>query len=328
MAKRISLCLAILCLLIVFTIAADCPAALHDSDVPRAGTFRPPADPNKARLWALGCAAVLMERNGTRHDVLNTGSFSEGNIKKWKDSLRRSWNVEDRDDLLMILKWLENEGHRKYFEADGKSTKVGVIAALRAFKNPDRLNELHVARKYYEKLGDKSLWGWDISRYICLCRWGYTIGFISEEEAWDKIMPAARLLQKRFVSWEELGENYLIGRRYWSEEQTRENEYLYTEAITRLLESRTSPWVTLSWNTDLGDGPVLGEPWSKGKSIIVGEDANTISAAIDMAQTNDTVYLPRGLYKESGIKLKDGIRLMGDGMGKPSYRATPMPAGS
>jgi Protein of unknown function (DUF1266) len=45
-------------------------------------------------------------------------------------------------------------------------------------------------------------------------------GYLAEDEAWEKIMPAAAKLHATFSSWKELGENYLIGREFWSYEQT------------------------------------------------------------------------------------------------------------
>ncbi|MHB0981407.1 MAG: DUF1266 domain-containing protein [Thermoleophilia bacterium] len=41
-----------------------------------------------------------------------------------------------------------------------------------------------------------SLLGWSFSRYVALCRWGYYIGYFSEEEAWTLTMPVAAMLQK------------------------------------------------------------------------------------------------------------------------------------
>ena len=34
-------------------------------------------------------------------------------------------------------------------------------------------------------------------------------------------MPAARALQSHFTSWRDLGENYLIGREFWSRSETQ-----------------------------------------------------------------------------------------------------------
>jgi hypothetical protein len=100
-------------------------------------------------------------------------------------------------------------------------------------------------------LGDKSLWGWDYSRDICLCRWGYMAGYITEEEAWKRIMAVARILQSKFASWEDLGRNYLIGRQFWSYKHTEEGEYLYEDAFMRLFDMPSSPWNKYPWDLPL-----------------------------------------------------------------------------
>jgi hypothetical protein len=114
--------------------------------------------------------------------------------------------------------------------------------------------QIEYAKKYYDELGEKSLIGWDYCRLIMLCRWGYMTGLISEEEAWEMIMPAATVLQKTFDSWEDLGKNYLIGRQFWSYRESRENGELYDEAFVRMLEMHSSPWNIYPWSMDLTKG--------------------------------------------------------------------------
>lgn len=99
-----------------------------------------------------------------------------------------------------------------------------------------------MVQRYHERLGKKSLLGWDYSRYISLCRWRYPVGYLSREEAWDHIMPVARTLQNTFDSWQQLGENYLIGREFWSLEETRKNGHLYAAAYQKLLNDQGGPW--------------------------------------------------------------------------------------
>ena len=106
--------------------------------------------------------------------------------------------------------------------------------------------------EYAPKLGGKSLIGWDYARFISLCRWGYACGFLTEEEAWDYIMPVADMLQKTFSSWADLGENYVIGREFWSYEQTQVSGAAIREAYESLLSSPTSPWQQNAWDMDLG----------------------------------------------------------------------------
>ena len=88
---------------------------------------------------------------------------------------------------------------------------------LRAFVSQLDANTAHsveMVQKYAAQLGSKSLLGFDLCRYVAVCRWGCLCGYLTEDEAWDKIMPVAAKLQATFSSWKELGQNYLIGREF------------------------------------------------------------------------------------------------------------------
>ena len=64
-------------------------------------------------------------------------------------------------------------------------------------------------------------------------------------------MPIARELQQAFDSWEELGKNYLIGRRFWSYKETIEDSHRYRAAYQILLDVDDSPWNLCPWEMDL-----------------------------------------------------------------------------
>lgn len=217
------------------------------------------------KAWALGCAAVLTERNHGWHDSLTPCRINERNIAKWKKILDNSWGINSRDGLFDTLGWIDREGHRRKFEALG--TFIQTLGeeehqkVLGKYKDDkEALQNIRIAKKYYKELGEKSLFGWDYSRYICLCRWGYLIGYISEEEAWAKIMPVARMLQNKFDSWKDLGQNYIIGRQFWSYKQTETKGYLYEDAYQRLLDMPSSPWNEYPWDMDLTDKETVSEP--------------------------------------------------------------------
>lgn len=213
------------------------------------------------KLWALGCSAVLIERNCRRHDLLGTVIRTERNIKKMKKFLVTSgWDIKNRADLFENLQWIKRGGHRRKFEGWGTYLKTlnpqQYEQALKASENnPNELQKIKITKEYYQKLGPKSLSGWDYSRYICLCRWGYMADYLSEEEAWELIMPVAEMLQKTFDSWEDLGQNYIIGRQFWSYEETQRNGYLYEDAYQRLLDMPSSPWNKYPWNMNLSYPP-------------------------------------------------------------------------
>src|SRR5947208_742465 len=126
----------------------------------------PPSDSQKQ--WALATTAIRTSQNGDRHDILGGQEKTAASVLSAKELLHGWWSVDSREDLFRALDSLAREGHRARFEKD--------------------------AAAHYPKLGKKSLLGWDYARYIALCRWGFLVGYLSEQEAWDKIMPVARLL--------------------------------------------------------------------------------------------------------------------------------------
>jgi len=208
------------------------------------------------KMWALATCAVLTEMNAGRHDLLGQMEKTHENISKEKESLRRWWNVENRADLIKSLEWIECGGHREDFVVMGRmlfSMTAEQLAELkRKFADdPATLNQMEVVFKNWEKMGDKNLMGWDFSRYVALCGWGHLVGYLTEDEAWEKIMPVARLLQKTFNSWEELGANYLVGREFWSLKQTQASGPAARAGYERLCKDANSPWLKYKWNMSL-----------------------------------------------------------------------------
>jgi hypothetical protein len=70
-------------------------------------------------------------------------------------------------------------------------------------------------------------------------------------EAWDHIMAAALRLQQTFVSWRDLQRDFLIGREFWSMEQTRKTGTPFRVIYDRFIDDRASPWNVNDWNMNL-----------------------------------------------------------------------------
>lgn|GEM_PF-5651973 len=225
--------------------------------------------PRKA--WALGCAALLFEANHERHDILGNIP-SEWGVKAWKERLSEGWGIENRKDLLSQIKVLEEHGHRELFNKQGRLVSMlneeGYETLVSKISSEEKRCELDVVRNYYPELGKKSILGWDYSRIICLCRWGYHVGYITKEEAWKQIMSTAKVLQKTFDSWEDLGQNYLIGRQFWSYQHTKETGYKMEDAYQRLLDMPASPWNLYPWDMNLEDTSTPKKPVEKKKRNI------------------------------------------------------------
>ena len=171
--------------------------------------------------------------------------------------LSKWWNVNNQDELLRTLNWLQFKGHRFDFSELGRQVDamsepqfVAAQGALR--KEGQDPHRLEVVRKNFRFLGERGIVAWDLVRYIALCRWGYLAGYLSEPEAWDRIMPAALRLQQTFSSWQDLQTDFLIGREFWSWKQTQENGDRFRAIYERFIKDSNSPWNVNPWTMDLG----------------------------------------------------------------------------
>src|SRR5439155_3150792 len=99
-------------------------------------------------------------------------------------------------------------------------------------------------------------------RYIILCRCGYQVGFLSEDEAWGRIMPMARAIQAAFPSWSELGEDYLVGREYWSIAETKKSGQYFRELEAWLVREPGS--LGISWPGGLFSAPAPARRCAEG----------------------------------------------------------------
>ncbi|MBX9573289.1 MAG: DUF1266 domain-containing protein [Candidatus Obscuribacterales bacterium] len=237
-----------------FSINCPCLAAVDHTSNTRIAAKQQVNGLSLAHRWALASTALLTENNGHSHDLLWCTEATTTNIATEKRMLYEWWGITSRADLLETLSTLMSAGTRSSFEEMVKlAPDSAAVAKAKDALNPKERAEfedrLKIVREYGPKLGFKSLLGWDYARYIALCRWGTLCSYLSQEEAWSKIMPAARLLQNSFSSWADLGENYLIGRRFWlPQDKSNDN---YKTIYSKLLSNPSSPWKTIPWSTDL-----------------------------------------------------------------------------
>ena len=214
-----------------------------------------PATSNHARSraqerWALAASAILATFNREPLETISSG----GSVLETRRMIQEWWGISNREGLLEKLDGLDQGGHRQVFTALGARTANlspdELSNAVRQL-NAENANSVTMAHRYYEKYGAQSITGWDYARYINLCRWGVAAGYISEEEAWPRVMHAAQILQQAFTSWREFGENYLVGREFWSLNQTRIDGQQMRAIYQKLLNDPGSPWNRIPWNLPL-----------------------------------------------------------------------------
>ncbi|HEV2325727.1 MAG TPA: DUF1266 domain-containing protein [Terracidiphilus sp.] len=212
------------------------------------GAGQPPTPQQKA--WALAASAIASTVNGT-----GTRTLAADTPAQAREALAAGWEVHNRDDLFNALSTIEDGQELAIFSMFGQRTSALSVAdfnTLLSQLTPLQAKAARLARKYYQVYQSQNLTGWEYARYIDACRWGVSAGYLTPDEAWPRIMSAARLIQQTFGSWQEFGQNYLLG---WEIFPTttvggplRESP---RAAYEWLISNPNSPWRKTPWNLPL-----------------------------------------------------------------------------
>jgi quinol monooxygenase YgiN len=81
--------------------------------------------------------------------------------------------------------------------------------------DPFKYKLCHVIK---EKMGDKGVLAWDLVRLIHVAAMCYIAEIYTKEEALDLCLQAAEVLQSVYSSFDEMGQSYLLGYSFWSNE--------------------------------------------------------------------------------------------------------------
>jgi hypothetical protein len=226
------------------------------------------AELTRAQMWAISLTGIMTEINSSNRNTLHASTMDERGRNTWLTVLRRDWGITTREQLLETLERMENGGHAASFreiqqiisEVNSVSTEAETVAVLARYTwDQTKLNRFNYTWNNWHQYHNRTIKAWDLGRNISLCRWGYNVGFITEDEAWKKIMYYASLIQSLYSSWEEYGYDYYMGRIFWASGFREEESYLAsTEPVyRRLINSYWGGW--LDWYIDL-DQPETSVP--------------------------------------------------------------------
>ena len=209
---------------------------------------------NEQQKWALATSAIPKKANDMEMGVMGGGKASDEYVNLIREMLKEDWEITDRNSALSAISSLRDQGHRKDFDLMLKHVLQLDQQEFSQFYNsctgqPEMKKLLAGSYKTKDiaEIGRKSIIGWDYCRLVYLAECSYRAGYISEEEAWKEIMPAAKVIQSTFSSWQEMSENYLLGREFWS--GGSEPRMIMAKAL--LLSDRQSPWLRYAWNLPL-----------------------------------------------------------------------------
>ena len=210
-----------------------------------------------AQRWALALTEIMTEVNHASHDTLNFSKLTKRNKKGYEQMLIRDWGVHNREELLETITHVEHSGHAQALKIIQDRINKTKYFSLFALMNDDELSERYY--NYYkftlanwDIFKDRTIIAWDYGRCISLCRWGYDCGYLTEQEAWEKIFYYAKLIQPLYSNWEDYGFDYYMGRLFWASGFCEEFDYArITDAIYKKLTGPTGYWRQLDWAVQL-----------------------------------------------------------------------------
>jgi len=187
--------------------------------------------------WALPMGSMLAHLSGSINSegprLFGIYKRNSGRVERCRNTLKESWGINSREDLIETVARMTFYGHNTSFLAD-----AALINSLSDTQYKKLLAEAEGMDAYMwsftkqlsEKWGDRGILCWDLFRMSDLVQWGYVSGYVTYPEALALLEPAATLLAENFSSWEEAYENYLDGYVWWAREDISDCEDIWHTA--------------------------------------------------------------------------------------------------
>ena len=216
-----------------------------------------PADPERMEKFEILLTGIISTLNDHLLDGLDVEPRDQDSDELVRSILQNYWGVESRDELIDTLQYLISRGHSMDY-----TRNLEVIAGSGSAEDlhTEDMDEEDIAvsdarfaftQAYAGHVGPEMLRGWDLGRAANVTRWGYFVGFISEEEARGILDQIADGCMEFFDSWRSYAQSYIFGSMYWKcpygPEACYENMAGLMIAVEHLLTEgawKDFPWVS------------------------------------------------------------------------------------
>lgn len=199
---------------------------------------------NNRDQWALLTVAMIDLVNGDAPGVFGSGRSQ----RQADDRLSRDYGVENRADVIAFLDQLSAAGDRKQF--DELAAQVGDMPET-DFQNwiasqvPDPVPIVRAKLVRRAKTAKQNILAWDLCRRIHVASLSATAGYLTADEAWQRIRAAAEQIRNHFGSWQEMGQSFMLGFQF----VTCGQGYRYIPLLKHLCNpsETNSPWALHPW---------------------------------------------------------------------------------
>lgn len=133
--------------------------------------------------------------------------------KAERNTLKEYWDISDVNSLNESIKFLMQYGHRSEYINKGNEGDIGA---------------------------------WDYSRAMSLLSSAYVCAYIGKQEALDRSLEIAKVIQSSYTSWDDFMNSYLKGYEYWSNHTPKGRWQIYEN-----LRKQKNSLYNIPWNLEL-----------------------------------------------------------------------------
>ena len=203
----------------------------------------------QAEQWFYATYAIIANETGWNQEYfVSTREKYAGDART---RLEMAWGITDRASADSTINWILTSGHRSGFQEEmGLLFYMGYLNGTEQqieeqYKDNEFVKDMLLA---YKRGGEGAIDGWDYCRAMQVLRECYLAEYYTETEMLDQMLSAAKTIQARFVSWDDMAESYMRGYEYWNNSP---DKYRTRKNLYKKLKQETS-FYAVDWNLPLG----------------------------------------------------------------------------
>lgn len=256
-------------------------------------TYPTPQEDEKLRALELSLPLSMQnDISVTTLAPLKAGE-SEPNSTYWQEFLVKTWNIHNKNEYESIFNDINANGQTKSYDdmirlLDANPNLSPLQITLHEQLESYKCDRLFFVKETRHWLSQRSLRAWDLGRLITLTRWTYGAGYITETEAWEKILPLAEVIYSLYHSREDYLTSYLGGRGFFGAEDPFEYMKDVAELCAIDFSNPSSPQ-HLPWVVSASKNTTIKNEEAKLKNILYHLSDQQKNAQSILSSLNDTL---------------------------------------
>jgi len=211
-----------------------------------------------AQQWMVNAGAILADINGMPNDELHAfDPYDHTQVDSVTRMLSQDWGIGNREHLITMVDGLISgeRGHNiSFLDARDYWARFSLSQSAEAMRryDDDAKSDISLVLNHAHTIGPAGILSWDLGRCVPMLRNGHSLGWINEQETWEKLSVISLKMQQNYQSWQHAGIAYVVGRLFWAKGGLSESTCnAYFSRFKKIIVNPEHPWNTLDWNTKL-----------------------------------------------------------------------------